>query len=319
MIPARLYKYRPFNNQTLDMLVDEKLFFADPSTFNDPLDTKPYLDTDVGNAELEDMLRRLIEQREREEMTAAAKKLRHSAPHIDDLSRKLAQNRIDDLRERASWPSGDDEPELPFDESLKFYLGHEIQEELLRRYGIGIVSLAERETCPLMWSHYADQHNGICIGYSIPERATPNIREVNYGGSRLVQASAVAAMVRGDEDARRTVDDACLTRKAPNWEYEREWRLIGPRGLRDAPLDLEVVIFGLRCSDAVRYSLVRALENRPSGVEFCEIRNHPDDFVLRRVELETGELCAHFPMDRKARDGAFDAIDLSDIASQTTG
>ncbi len=51
-LPRRLYKYRPFNNQTLDMMVSETLFFADPATFNDPLDTKPCLKTDLENGEL---------------------------------------------------------------------------------------------------------------------------------------------------------------------------------------------------------------------------------------------------------------------------
>ena len=37
--PNRVYKYRAFSHHTLDMLVEDRLYFADPSTFNDPLDT----------------------------------------------------------------------------------------------------------------------------------------------------------------------------------------------------------------------------------------------------------------------------------------
>jgi hypothetical protein len=40
-LPKRLYNYRAFSNLTRDMLVADNLFFADPSTFNDPLDTNP--------------------------------------------------------------------------------------------------------------------------------------------------------------------------------------------------------------------------------------------------------------------------------------
>ncbi len=39
-IPRRLFKYRAFDNRTLGMI---NLFYADPSTFNDPLDTRPSL------------------------------------------------------------------------------------------------------------------------------------------------------------------------------------------------------------------------------------------------------------------------------------
>lgn len=40
-LPTRLYKYRNLTARTLDMVVGDKLHFADPSTFNDPLDTRP--------------------------------------------------------------------------------------------------------------------------------------------------------------------------------------------------------------------------------------------------------------------------------------
>lgn len=38
-LPDRIYKYRSFSNRTIEMLVEDQLFYADPSTFNDPLDT----------------------------------------------------------------------------------------------------------------------------------------------------------------------------------------------------------------------------------------------------------------------------------------
>ncbi len=109
------------------------------------------------------------------------------------------------------------------------------EEELLRRYGKGIVSLAERANCPLMWSHYGDQHKGVCLGYSIRVRAAGDLHKISYGGSRLIAASAVAAMLDGDEEARHKVDEAVLTKKAVDWRYEREWRLIGPRGPQELP------------------------------------------------------------------------------------
>ena len=46
-IPKRLYKYLPFNGRTLDMLVSDEIYYSDPSTFNDPLDTRPSLSVDV--------------------------------------------------------------------------------------------------------------------------------------------------------------------------------------------------------------------------------------------------------------------------------
>jgi hypothetical protein len=84
-----------------------------------------------------------------------------------------------------------------------------------------------------MWSHYGDQHHGVCIGYSVPSDVGEDLHKVKYGGKRLVDASQVVAMLD--------------LRKAASWRYEQEWRLIGLRGLQDSPLELEEVIFGMRC------------------------------------------------------------------------
>lgn len=94
-IPERLYKYRTFSNRTLDALIADQVFFADPSTFNDPLDTKPTLDTDIDADALAAILSRLVEQRVNAEMSAAAKTIRYRGPktisHIAAHSRRRAE------------------------------------------------------------------------------------------------------------------------------------------------------------------------------------------------------------------------------------
>lgn len=42
------------------MLVEDKVFYADPSSFNDPLDTRPTLEPDLDVPALEQVLLRLI-------------------------------------------------------------------------------------------------------------------------------------------------------------------------------------------------------------------------------------------------------------------
>ncbi|WP_036309743.1 DUF2971 domain-containing protein [Methylosinus sp. LW3] len=292
-IPARLYKYRGFNNLTLDQLVFDQLFFADPSTFNDPLDTKPSLSTDLDADALEDILRQLIEQRTNAEMSAAAKAIRYRGPktlnHIAIQCKQRAENVIADIRYHAT------NPEYEVEDPARFLFGHYVEEELLRRYDKGIVSLAERAECPLMWSHYGDQHKGLCIGYSIPERAQQSLYKITYGGSRLIAASAVAAMLDGDDSAQREVDEAVLSRKAPEWGYEREWRLVGPRGIQDSPLELEEVVFGIRCSSTVKYAIVKALADRGRRIKFYEIRERHENFLLGKYPLDTDELTALLP------------------------
>lgn len=306
--PKRLYKYRSFSNRTLSMLVDDIIYFANPTTFNDPLDTKPKLETDLDSYALEGILSQLIEERTSAEMSAAAKTIRYRGPktldHIAHQSRKAAERLLADIRYDAT------DPEITVADPTMFLLSQYVEEELLHRYDKGVFSLAERVTCPLMWSHYGDQHRGLCLGYSIPDTSLSNVHKIHYGGSRSVQASAVAAMLGGDDAARRRVDEAVLLKKAKPWAYEREWRLIGPRGKQDSPLELEEVVFGMRCDPAVVYTVIQALAKRDRPVQFFEIREQRDTFILAKRSVDIDELAAFLPRRCRSLDGVFD--DLSD-------
>jgi hypothetical protein len=82
-----------------------------------------------------------------------------------------------------------------------------------------------------------------------------------------------AAILQKHAAATARLDAKVLLQKAPEWSYEKEWRLIGNVGPQDSPLKLTEVTFGLRCPDAVRHTLLQALNGRSVRVEFYEMRN----------------------------------------------
>ena len=201
------------------MLVGDKLHFADPSKFNDPLDTQPSLEDDVDDRELVVILRTLIERRISTEMQAGARAMKQDDAKvrewIEQHSQKHAAEYMAEIESSAVYEDDDSEPEL------RRQLRYLVEQELLRGYEKGIVSLAGRCDCPLMWSHYGDQHRGICLGYSVPAKSAGRIHEVEYRGNRMVKASDVAAMLGGDEEARTRVNACVLLRKAESWAYEQ--------------------------------------------------------------------------------------------------
>ncbi len=303
--PTRVYKYRTFSSWTLQLMVEDRLWFADPSTFNDPLDVQPTVYEDISSTELERILRKMVERRVGGELHATARAIRQSgaAPldHIAELARKSADDLLAQARYRIASldrPDGDEARDL---------LGGYVLQEVLHRYDHGIVSMATRANCPLMWSHYGDQHNGVCIGYSVPESV--RLAPVAYGGSRSIKASLIRDMVDGDPAATRAVDDAVLLTKAGDWRYEREWRLIGDMGLQDCPLEMEELVFGLRCPPIVRFSLATALANRKPAIKLYEIQQKRDSFVLRKVRTKVDDLLAAWP--RRARSALEDMGDAA--------
>ena len=217
-IPERLYKYRPFDSRTLDLLVSDHVYYADPSNFNDPLDTRPSLKIDVNDNQLEDILSSFIETRIEAEMNAAAKIIRYTGRKTLEYIQQYSNKQTKYLIEKILCNVDDSEYDH---QDVAFYLGYYIMEELVKQYDKGIIALAERADCPLMWSHYGDQHKGLCIGYSVPQHAAKDVHQVTYGGSRLIEASKVASMLARDDVARRQVDEAVLLRKAESWQYER--------------------------------------------------------------------------------------------------
>lgn len=227
-------------------------------------------------------------------MQAAAKSMRvdgKADAHIQQTSHREAERLITDIRYHATNPDYEDVMAARRD-----LFRHHINDELLRRYDRGIVCLAERADSPLMWSHYGDQHRGICVGYSVPAEAAGNVRKVLYDGNRVIEVSRVASMLDGDDLARREVDEAVLLQKANDWQYEQEWRLLGVRGLNGSPLELEEVVFGMRCEDSVKFSVMSALERREGHVRFREAREEPDKFDLRLTCLSYDDwLFDHFP------------------------
>lgn len=307
-LPRRLYKYRAFSNRVLDMLVEDELYYANPSDFNDPLDSRPTLAADLDVNQLEELLSRLVEQRTKAEMSAAAKAIKYRGPRTIDHIARHSRSKAAQLVREVEYAAGN--PIYEVQDPHRFLLSRYLEVELLRRYDRGIVSFGSRATCPLMWSHYGDQHRGICAGYSVPADARDSIHKIDYGGSRNVNASDVAVMDT-DTAARRRVDDAVLLRKAASWRYEREWRLIGTRGSQPSPLELEEVVFGIRCQSTVKYAIVKALENRRRPIKFYEMREVPGTFELQKNAHDIDELAASLP--RRSRDAleAFD--DLGDL------
>ena len=292
-VPGRLYKYRGFSRRTVDMVVADVLYFADPGTFNDPLDTRPYVDIDIDDGELEGILRTLVERRVDAEMRAAAKTMKVRGERTERHIRRRARNEADRVIADIDYHATNPEYE-PVAHKRGMYR-QAIESEVLQRYDKGIVSLAERADCPLMWSHYGDEHRGLCVGYSVPDDVAGDVRQVEYGGGRRVEVSQVAGMLNGDPAALRELDDAVLLHKAESWRYEREWRLIGPRGGHGSMLELEEIVFGMRCKEPVKYAVVKALEGRERPVEFHELYETRDGFDLRVEPLHVGELCAFYP------------------------
>lgn len=93
---------------------------------------------------------------------------------------------------------------------------------------IGIACFTETYEDVLMWTHYAGNYTGMCLSYSSEFLLSGLPRRVNLVRLAYVDEPPMISPshVRNAEDAAVRI----LSQKKYNWAYEREWRVLGPRG-----------------------------------------------------------------------------------------
>lgn len=97
-----------------------------------------------------------------------------------------------------------------------------------QKSSMGISCLSEVPDSLLMWSHYANNHRGFCVSYSLlalNQKLQFSAIPVLYTQERVCLRS-----ISLDQDAlnKETMSlfIQSLTSKSPEWSYEKEWRII---------------------------------------------------------------------------------------------
>jgi len=296
------YRYRHFSARTVDLLCHDKLYFAKPSMLNDPLDCRPTLRPDSSLDDLRALLSYLVKTRVRTEILDLLDRARFWGKRAETHAQKQADLESTRVLNEIVHYAEDPDYEVPAEQAESYLLTHTIQGELARHYERGVCCFSSTYSDPLLWSHYGNQHRGLCIGYDLIREPRPLLHKVLYGKSRIIKTSTiVAALLHDKEEAQGSLDHDMLLIKARGWSYEREWRLIGRQGEQDSSLRLREVVFGLRCPDSVKHTVVGALRDRDQPVRFFEIYEIHGSYRLARREPDLGELSRYFP--RTARSG----------------
>lgn len=289
--PKTLYRYRGFSANTLDSLCRDRLFFADPNTFNDPLECKPSIECNSDIDELRKILATLIEKRVSSEVLFSLKKSgvndRTASTQADKEASSRSRIKISDIRYMATAPYWG-VSEVKAEECA---LTDAIEKEIHRHYDRGVCCFSATYKNPLLWSHYGEQHKGICIGYSMDRKPPPEPLPIYYGGNRSIQTSLISrALIEKDPVAERELYEIALLRKARSWKYENEWRLIGNQGDQLSPVLMKDITFGLRCPRSLVHTVVSMLSGRKPALRYYEMYEVRGDFSIRRREVNLDEL-----------------------------
>lgn len=218
-MPAIVYKYRTVNQYSIDALENGFLIAASPSSLNDPNEGRMFIDYQnrwklIYQTFLETFYRRTglrlaVDINEHDERDALFNRLMECLPIPKEDYAEWSQ----------IWKFTD---EL-FKVKLLEFQNHitNISDELHR-----VCSFSEIRNSILMWTHYADEFKGFCVGYNLQELnndLTDLLLPVRYSDS-LIEVDDT--FFEGGGETNMSLLMNSLTLKSSDWQYEKEWRLL---------------------------------------------------------------------------------------------
>ena len=253
--PMTLYKYRPFDKFTFDMLENDYIFLCPAEKEDDETECltttnlNEMIDSDSGNLSKEYLNKmiglikpstsdnnykiakdKIFEIAEREgtnpiifnkDFAAELKKKAHEGVDIDPIVKVI--NSIPEMLNK---------PEISKVLEPAFKLA------LDARNKIGICSFAERNDINYMWKNYAQDSSGYCIEYDLTDyELVRNVLPVIYMDDRetniIIQftGTMLGLFISGISKGLIPADTSHFIRlfltKYKKWEYQQEWRYLG--------------------------------------------------------------------------------------------
>jgi len=255
--PRHLYKYRSMQSardraRVKDILLKHRLYFPTRLGFNDPFDCHVPISWDRSTPE--EWRQKLLETYRLTQIPKRwAGNLENYVQYLLDKKHIIAQL-------HKSGPKA-------FEAGLNKFQ---------------VLCLCKRPDGILMWSHYASNHEGICLQFrtydgSIFSAAVP----VEYANDYPILKATLL---------RKELADGMIRTKAKLWKYEKEWRVFKNNGQTSHytfPKDcLTGVILGCQTS-AINQALISTwLQQRNSPVVLYKASKECDKFALRIKRIE---------------------------------
>lgn len=142
----------------------------------------------------------------------------------------------------------------------------------------------------LMWSHYAEKHKGICVGYNVEKIKSNNyFIQVEYDNSFQ---SKVIYMDKINDIDNILQFNHLLRFKYKKWEYENEIRWLDMREREfvhfdDLGVKIDEIIFGLRVSEIDIRNKIKELQLYGyNDVKYYQMEKVPNEFKLRKKPID---------------------------------
>jgi Protein of unknown function (DUF2971) len=201
----RLYHYQGASPAYLrDILKNQRVYFSNPKNFNDPWDCSPYFHVIVKDPE------------SRRKWGERLDPIYHNLPV--DLRAKL------EIGQLGNWYDNEELLRKSIDGLTQSQ--RQITTERWRVY-----CLTPHPDSVLMWAHYAEKHQGVCLEFESRTKQVGN-------AYRVVYQDTLPVIGPDDFDTIEKIFDAVLLTKSREWSYEDEYRILARDEDADASFSL---------------------------------------------------------------------------------
>jgi len=293
-LPKRIYKYRSDNSYARENFKSNAIWLASPDAYNDPYDC----------------LLRFSESN----MTSAFERGLID-PFITGFQLEIPEEKVEEAKQSAT-PletlianvTGVGKPGANPKETVEFLskLGHNfvnIAVDFLQtlRSIMKICSFSAVNDSILMWSHYANNHQGFCIEYDL-EKFDPsdaflkNLYPVIYSHQLFDVTPWAEKLVSGDAGQLTTLFPLLgVIQKFEGWAHENEWRYVSfqekPTQDRARPMPLPSRVFlGARAQSSTREGLLEICKEKDIGLWQMHMSNDKYELLADPITPVTGNV-----------------------------
>jgi hypothetical protein len=275
------YKYRPINQHLFDTLKNNELYFRDPRDYNDPIDS-------VMEVHYEGTYEEMVD-------------------YIVENSKDSREKIMEEVDTGIIW----DKCQM---------IGNKLRVEMSYENILYKISplpltycLSKKPDEMLMWSHYADEHKGVCLsfkskygviqeedftGYRLTiDSASMPIREIKY---KKIMPSSVNLLDKNLSRRSIRLSKFLLT-KGACWRYEKEHRMLlvnkestakerpKTKNCKFEKTELEGVIFGLRTKYCDACKVHKIIEknyiNNGIHINFYRVLKVKNEYAVKIIPI----------------------------------
>ncbi|EJT6665860.1 DUF2971 domain-containing protein [Clostridium perfringens] len=315
--PEKLYKYKSMSMNMevkdlynlLDSIENNTIWCSSPLNFNDPYDCALFINS---HSILENNIESIVPNLDYKEIEEVAADKNSYSDNIEvcveeilmekfkidlgnmegytTVTKELLHKMYDYMKKNCNIKKGN---EKNFDidairsviEIFKEDVDNIVQSEFDSiRNNLAIACLSETNDNILMWSHYANNHKGICLEYDFEEiNNISTIFPVIYSNNTCDISDDIL------NENYNFIIQKVLT-KAENWKYENEWRIVVQNkdesqiGLLIKTPKVKAIYLGCRIDEENKKTIKNlAIEK---GIEVYQMKMKKDSFELEPEKVE---------------------------------